>query len=82
MQNVGITKMLLGMERLGSAEHSAALLDSKDVRDEMSLIIQMDAPADMIAFKEKLDKHFAKFPRLRSRVVSIGEEFYLKEVTD
>lgn len=44
--------------------------------------MKMDAPDDLVKFKQKILDHFLQFRRCRSCILKIGGDFFAREVTD
>ena len=42
----------------------------------------MDAPESLESLRDTLRDHFSKYPRFVSRVVKVGDERFIKKITD
>ena len=63
-------------------EKGACIMNFSGERDDIALLIQMEAPDELESFRNHLKEHMSKFPRFSSRIVRVGNEFFLRKVTD
>ena len=83
MASLGLTKNLFGLEHLhGEGKCIIYSIEEKMLRVEIGILMQMDAPESLDSFRDFLKNHFTKYPRYVSRIVKVGDERFLKRVTD
>ena len=46
------------------------------------LLLQMSAPRSIYEFKQQLVDHFKKFPKLNSRIIKVGSQFFREEINE
>ena len=70
------------MQMIKGIEKGLTISNFGGERNDIALLLQMDAPESLEQFKEHLKKHMTKFPRFTSRIVKVGNEFFLRQVDD
>ena len=82
LDSTGIVDAATQMKLIKGIEKGLCLLNYSGERNDIALLLQMDAPESLEQFKEHLKKHMTTFPRFTSRIVKVGSEFFLKQVDD
>ena len=82
LDKTGLTKKLCEMELLDSDRKWYPLCAEAGFGGDIAFLLQMDAPESLDSFVSWMKAQLTQHPEFTSRIVQVGYDYYLKQVTD
>ena len=84
LSELGLIEKYLGMEHVGCLERVIIKRNEElgQRRSVISCLLQIETPRNLKVFKDEMWTHFFRFTRFRSRIISVGHEYFFKKVTE
>ena len=84
LSKLGLIQKYLDMEHVGCLERVIIKRNEElgQRRCVISCLFQIETPRKLKVFKDEMWTHFFRFTRFRSRIISVGHEYFFKKVTE